>query len=117
DLPALLIGSEGTLGMITRVRWRLVPLLPSRVTALVPLGSATEAGDLLGALRSNAPSLESCDFFLEDGLRLVLEHQRRQSPLPTSAPFYVLAECAAQSDPTAELATALEQTGIEDALV
>jgi FAD/FMN-containing dehydrogenase len=33
------------------------------------------------------------------------------------APFYVLAECAAASDPTEELAEALEQAGVEDALV
>jgi FAD/FMN-containing dehydrogenase len=117
DLPALLVGSEGTLGIITRVRWKLVPLLPSRVAALVPLGSATEAAELLRSLRSHAPSLESCDFFLDDGLRLVLEHQRRQSPLRTSAPFYVLTECAAQTDPTEELAQALEHVGVEDALV
>ena len=117
DLPALLVGSEGTLGIITRVRWKLVPLLPSRVAALVPLGSATEAAELLRSLRSHAPSLESCDFFLDDGLRLVLEHQRRQSPLRTSAPFYVLTECAAQTDPTEELAQALEHAGVEDALV
>lgn len=117
DLPALLVGSEGTLGIITRIRWKLVPLLPSRVAALVPLGSATEAAELLSALRSHAPSLESCDFFLDDGLRLVLEHQRRRSPLPTSAPVYVLAECAARSDPIEELAEALEHAGIEDALV
>ena len=38
DLPALLVGSEGTLGLITRIRWRLVPLLRSRVAVLVALG-------------------------------------------------------------------------------
>jgi FAD/FMN-containing dehydrogenase len=117
DLPALLVGSEGTLGIITRVRWRLVPLLRSRVAVLVPLGSAREAAQLLASLRANAPSLESCDFFLDDGLSLVLEHQRRPSPLRTRAPFYVLAECAAASDPTEELAGALEQAGVEDAVV
>jgi FAD/FMN-containing dehydrogenase len=117
DLPALLVGSEGTLGIVTRVRWKLVPLLSARVTVLVPLGSAREAAELLATLRTHAPSLESCDFFLDDGLQLVLEHQHRQSPFPTRAPVYVLAECAGRSDPTEELAGALQEAGIEDALV
>jgi FAD/FMN-containing dehydrogenase len=117
DLPALLVGSEGTLGIITKVRWKLSPLLRSRVTALVPIPSAVAAAELLASLRANAPSLESCDFFLDDGLQLVLDHQRRESPIRPRAPFYVLAECAAQSDPTDELAAALEAAGVEDALI
>jgi FAD/FMN-containing dehydrogenase len=117
DLSALLVGSEGTLGIVTRVRWRLVPLLRSRVAVLVPLDSAHEASELLGALHAGAPSLESCDFFLDEGLQLALEHQRRESPLPTRARVYVLAECAAQVDPTEELAAALEAADVEDALV
>jgi FAD/FMN-containing dehydrogenase len=117
DLPMLLVGSEGTLGIITRVRWKLEPLLNARVAVLVPLGSAHEAADLFAALRAHAPSLESCDFFLDQGLQLVLDHQRRESPVRTRAPFYVLAECAARSDPTEELAEAMGQAGIEDALV
>jgi FAD/FMN-containing dehydrogenase len=119
DLPALLVGSEGTLGIITRVRWRLEHLLSTRIAALVPLGSAREAAELMASLRAYAPSLESCDFFLDDGLQLVLEHQRRQTPLRRRAPLYVLAECAARtgSEPTEELAEALEHAGIEDALV
>jgi FAD/FMN-containing dehydrogenase len=117
DLPSLLVGSEGTLGIVTRVRWRLVPLLPARTAVLVPLRSAAAASDLLAALRANAPSLESCDFFLDEGLELVLEHQRRASPLRARSPFYVLAECAGQSDPTEELAAGLEAAGVVDALV
>ncbi len=117
DLPALLVGSEGTLGIITGVRWKLEPRLPARVATLVPLGSAREAAELLKALRANAPSLESCDFFQDDGLGLVLAHQRRESPLDARAPIYVLAECAARSDPTEELIEALSDAGVEDALV
>ena len=55
DLPALLIGSEGTLGVITAVRWRLVPRLPARVAVLVPLGSLTGAAALLAAVRPRLP--------------------------------------------------------------
>jgi FAD/FMN-containing dehydrogenase len=117
DLPELLVGSEGTLGIITRVRWKLAPLLSSRVAALVPLQTAREAADLLKTLRANAPSLESCDFFLDKGLELVLEHQKRESPIKDRSPLYVLAECAAQTDPTEELAAALQHAGIDDALI
>ncbi len=111
DLSSLLVGSEGTLGIITRVRWRLVPLLTARVAALVPTGSVDEAADVLASLRRRAPSLVSCDFFLDDGLALVLEHQRRESPVRVRAPVYVLAECAARDDPTDELAAALGAVG------
>jgi FAD/FMN-containing dehydrogenase len=117
DLPALLVGSEGTLGIITRVRWRLVPLLPARVAALVPLESLEQAADLLAALRPRLPSLEAAEFFLDDGLQLVLEHEGRDSPPFERSPVYVLLECAARADPTAELAEALGEVGVEDALV
>src|SRR6185312_13875813 len=117
DLPELLVGSEGTLAIITRVRWKLAPLLSARVAALIPLRTAKEASELLAALRANAPSLESCDFFLDEGLELVLEHQQRESPIRDRSAFYVLAECAARSDPTEELAAALESAGIDDALI
>jgi FAD/FMN-containing dehydrogenase len=106
DLTALLIGSEGTLGLITRVRWRLVPLLPARVAAVVPLGSLGEAAHLLAALRPALPSLEAADFFLDDGLELVLAHLGIASPV-RRAPAYVVLECAAAADPTPELAAAL----------
>lgn len=116
DLPALLIGSEGSLAVITRVLWRLSRRLPARVAALVPLASAAEAASLLSALRAHAPSLEACEFFVREGLELVLAHQRRSSPV-ADAPVYLLAECAAAGDPIEELAAALEHAGVQDAAV
>jgi FAD/FMN-containing dehydrogenase len=117
DLPALLVGSEGTLGLVTRVRWRLVPLLPARVAALIPLASLQQAADLMATVRPLLPSLESADFFLDEGLSLVLEHLRLSPPIEPRAPVYVMLECAARTDPTEELAEALGAAGVEDAVV
>jgi len=117
DLPALLVGSEGTLGVVTRVRWRLVARQPARVAALIGLESAGAAAELLATLRARLPSLEAADFFLDDGLRLVLEHLDLTSPSRSRRPIYVLIECAADEDPTEALAEALGEAGVEDAIV
>ena len=116
-LPSLLAGSEGTLGVITAVRWRLVARRPARVAALIPLASLDAAEPTLAVLRRELPSLEAADFFTDEGLSLVLGYLDREPPVPTRAPAYVVLECAARSDPTEELAEALEAAGIDDAVV
>jgi FAD/FMN-containing dehydrogenase len=118
DLPALLIGSEGTLGVITRVRWRLVALLPSRVAALIALPSLEAAAALLAEVRPRLQStLHAADFYMDEGLQLVLDHCKLPAPVPERSPVYVLLECAAAADPTDELAAALAEAGIDDAVV
>ncbi|MDP1848889.1 MAG: FAD-binding oxidoreductase [Solirubrobacteraceae bacterium] len=116
NLPALLIGSEGTLAVVTRVVWKLVPRLPARVAALVPLPDAASAVSLFAALIAEAPSLEACELMGDAGMELVLAHLRRERPVPR-APVYVLAELAARRDPTDELAAAFARAGIEDAAI
>jgi FAD/FMN-containing dehydrogenase len=71
----------------------------------------------LATLRARLPSLEACDFFLEDGLALVLEQLELPDPLREHAPVYVLVECAAAEDPTEALAEALAEAGVDDAIV
>jgi FAD/FMN-containing dehydrogenase len=117
DLSALLIGSEGTLGVVTAVRWRLVPLLRSRVAALVGVDSLERAAALLTAVRPQLPSLAAAEFFIDEALQLVLDHLDLPAPVPTRLPAYVLLECAALSDPTEELAGALADAGIAEAIV
>jgi FAD/FMN-containing dehydrogenase len=117
DLPALLIGSEGTLGVITRVRWRLVPRHDARALALVPLPGLADAAPLLRAVRPVLPSLDACEFLTDEGLGLVLEHLGVTAPLEPRAPAYVMLEAAADADPLPELGAALEAAGIEDALI
>ena len=117
DLPALLVGSEGTLGIVTRVRWQLVARLDARALALVPLPSLGEAAALLARLRPRLPSLIAAEFITDEGLALVLDHLRAGAPVPERAPAYVLLECGAASDPLPELATALAEAGLDHAVV
>ncbi|MFI8502667.1 FAD-binding oxidoreductase [Streptomyces sp. NPDC085524] len=111
DLTGLLVGSEGTLAVITRARLRLVPELPERVTALLALGSLASAVGVLAVLR-RLESLELAEFFTADGLDLVLKHARLPAPFRTGHPVYLLVECAARHDPAEELAALLEEAGV-----
>jgi FAD/FMN-containing dehydrogenase len=107
DLPALLVGSEGTLAVITAVRLALVPVPQRVVTALLAVGSLAEAVALVARLRDRLPSLQAADFFLDDGLRLVCDHRALAPPFAAAHPVYVLVECGAAEDPTEALAAAL----------
>jgi FAD/FMN-containing dehydrogenase len=117
DLSSLLIGSEGTLGIVTGVRWRLVPMLRSRVAALIGIDALERAAELLTAVRPALPSLAAAEFFIDEALQLVLDHLDLPAPVAERSPAYVLLECAALTDPTEELAHALAAAGVEDALV
>lgn len=97
DLPALLVGSEGTLGVVTAVLWKTVPRLPKRVAALL---AVDDVAALLADLRT--PSLEACDFFT------------RACVPEAPGELNVIAEWAAEHDPLDEVAAAL---GDRDALI
>lgn len=118
DLPSLLVGSEGTLAIVTRARLRLVAQLPARVTALFCLPSLAGAVALVQRLRAEAPSLEAADFFTDDGLSLVLAHRRSAAPVAQRAPVYVIAELAARTDPLDELAAVVDGAdGVLDVVI
>ena len=97
DLPALLVGSEGTLGVITSVLWRTVPRRSHRVAALLAVD------DVEAVLRDlRTPSLEACDFFT------------RACVPDAPGALNVIAEWAADRDPLDEIAAAV---GSRDALI
>ncbi|HWB65923.1 MAG TPA: FAD-binding oxidoreductase [Mycobacteriales bacterium] len=110
DLMSLLAGSEGTLAVITRLRLRLVPLLPGRAVALVAVAGTTEAVELVRSMRA-VPSLEAAELFYADGLDLVRQHTGAAAPFAAAFPAYVLVECAQQDDPSDDLLAALEAAG------
>lgn len=93
DLSALLVGSEGTLGVITRVRVTLVAPPRAPVAALVSPPSLAAAAALLGRLRAAVRSLEAVEFLLPEGLELVAGHLGVAPPVaPDAGALHVLVE-------------------------
>jgi FAD/FMN-containing dehydrogenase len=103
DIVSLLSGSEGTLGVITALRLRLVPQLPARAVALLALPDVTAAVAALPVLRERLPDLSAAEVFLADGLDLVRAHTGLPAPFPIAHPCYLLLECAGRTDPTDQL--------------
>lgn len=117
DLPGLLAGSEGTLGVITQVRLALVPAPRARVAALLAVEGVADALVILRRLR-RLPSLEAAEIVWADGVSLVCRHTGCPLPFPEPHPAYLLVECGASDDPTEALAKALASIpAVRDAAV
>lgn len=94
DLKQLFIGSEGTLGLVTRAVLRLRPMPTSEATAILAIQGFDNlkqvfslAGKRLGAL------LSSFEVMWRDFYELVaIESGRHQPPLPGGHEFYVIIE-------------------------
>jgi FAD/FMN-containing dehydrogenase len=91
DLRHLMIGSEGTLGVIVEATMRLEAPPPER--AVMVLGAADIPGimQILHAFR-DAVRLEAFEFFSEQALQKVVEHQGLARPFETASNYYALLE-------------------------
>lgn len=93
DLAGLLCGSEGTLGVVTAVRLRLVARVAERVTALAGFASMAAALEGLAALR-RVVQLEAAEVVFADGVDIVRRHAGLPAPLTAEAPVLLLVEWA-----------------------
>lgn len=115
DLPALLIGSEGTLGVLTAARLQLEPAQRLRLTALFGGGGMEESLRLLERLRE-VPGLEAADFFDAACMGVVAERRRLANPLGSEHALYVVAQYAGDEDVTPLLAESLAALPAEPAV-
>ncbi len=125
DLRDLMIGSEGTLGIITGATLKLFPRPAVNLTALVTTQDLAQCVALLGLAQTRlGAGLTGFEVMNAFSLALVKQHfPQLQQPLP-AAPWTVLMECAdAEGEAPARarfeslLEAALEAGLIDDAAV
>lgn len=121
NLDALLIGAEGTMGVITAARLKLVPAIHSRAVAWLGLASPQAALDTLRALEAETDRVEGFEILPEESLGAALAHiPGLRAPLPNPHPWHVLVEAIADdsaSEPPAELLARLLAPLLERGLV
>jgi FAD/FMN-containing dehydrogenase len=117
DLKQLFIGSEGTLGVITRAVLRLRPKLGNTGTAFVGVDTFDDILTLLRRLMSASDgTLTSFEVMWPDFIDTVLSFGRHQQPLSASHNFYALIEVATAREPEQLLETAIG-SAFEDGIV
>jgi FAD/FMN-containing dehydrogenase len=125
DLKQLLIGAEGTLGVVTAAALKLQPVLASRAVAFGGLKTPRDAIRLLAeAKQVTGGALEAFELISRRGMDLVIKNiPGQREPLAGRHAWYVLIETASAEPGAAEaamerlMAGALECGLIEDAVV
>ena len=99
DLRHLLIGSEGTLGLIVEATLRLTDPPPPGKVMLLGVASLDAVMEVFAALRGDL-DLTAFEFLTDRALHHVRQAQGLPAPLATPCPLYVLAEfdCPAQAE-------------------
>ena len=123
DLAQMMAGSEGTLGVVTKVALHLVPVPAFRVTALIALRgpepsspdpaaqvrSVSEVAVALALrLRRRVPGIDALELVYADGMALVREALGLPVPPDPGAGAWVLVEASGGQDPSDLLGEAVE---------
>lgn len=126
SIDQLLIGAEGTLGVITATRLKLFPAIHSRAVAWLGLVSPQAALDVLRALQAATDRVEGFEILPEESLQAAMDHiPGVRDPLDGHHPWHALVEATAEDadgEQPADLLTRLlapliEQRKIGDATI
>jgi len=113
DLRHLMIGSEGTLGIITQAEMRLTSAPKDPTVMLLALNSLTDVSNLLTHFQSSLDLL-AFEFFSQQALDKVIEHRNLKAPFADNSNFYVLIEFENSSEETMDEAMQAFETAAEN---
>lgn len=97
DLRHLMIGSEGTLGLITEVELKLTTQPENAKVLLLGLSSRENILNIFSYCRDHA-QLSACEYFSNLALDKVMAAHNKPKPLDTEHPDYLLLEIENTSD-------------------
>jgi len=123
DLKNLLVGAEGTLGVITAAVLKLFPRPREMATAILSLDSVEAALALLNRLQAAGLFVTSFELMSDTGLEFVLKHiPGTRRPVANAAPWHVLVEISlfdgtAAEQVRLELAAATGSAGVRDGAI
>jgi FAD/FMN-containing dehydrogenase len=125
DLKQLLIGAEGTLGVVTAASLKLFPILADRTVAMVAVRSPKDAITLLGRAKAESGgAVEAFELMSRAGVAFAIKNlPGLREPLAEPSPWTVLIEMAgAEPGRTSAamerlLAAALDKGLIQDAAI
>src|SRR5919108_777160 len=92
DVTQLLVGSEGTLAIITKITLRLIPKPPARATLSASFATVRHAVDAVSALIARRAVPAAIELVDEDSLRAVESHVGR-AVVPSDAGALLIVEC------------------------
>lgn len=104
DLKQLFIGTEGTLGVITRLSVGLVPVPAWQGTALCAVDDFVAALALLRHAKANLAGLTAYELMWRDFFDAASAVRGGQAPFSAPSPLYVLLESSAGSEAEGEAA-------------
>lgn len=92
NLTQLLIGSEGTLGIITKIIFRLIPLPKENLLMLVPFFSAEKACEAVAAIFKSGITPSALEFMERDCIEYVMKYVDVKIPLKDNIQAHLIVE-------------------------
>jgi len=92
NLTQLIIGSEGTLGIITRIIFRLIPNPKENLLMLVPFSDATKACEAVSAIFRAGHTPSGLEFMERDAIDWVMKYVDVKFPVKENTQAHLIVE-------------------------